>query len=255
VQHTQSGALSASYSFTERSLRFGSEELTISDAGHVVYQQPINAPGCGNGCQPGGIGRGSNSLEFAVLAPGRSPSLVLSLFSGGAHCCSIVQVFSPGEGASGTWTVGSYDFGDPGFSLTDLAHDGVDEFVSADDRFAYAFTDYAASGLPLLIISYASGQFQNVTRSYPALIGRDGRFWLKVFKDQRRYAYDDTNGVIAAWAADEDELGRSASVAGYLAKQARAGHLNAAIGNFAPQGFRFVRALKHFLAKRGYLAS
>jgi hypothetical protein len=252
VQTAQSGTLSASYSFTERSFRFASEQLTIRDAGQVVYQEPVRAPECDSGCSPEGIGGGSNPLKFVTLQPGGSPSLVLSLFSNGAHCCSVAQVFSPSP--SGTWTVGSYDFGDPGFRLTDLAHVGVDDFLTADDRFAYAFTDFAASGLPVMVISYAGGQFQNVTRSYPALIRQDARDWLRAFKDQRRSGYGDTTGVIAAWAADEDELGRSATVDRYLATQARAGHLNSGLGNLVPQGFKFVRALRRFLAKRGYLS-
>jgi hypothetical protein len=174
-------------------------------------------------------------------------------YSGGAHCCSIAEVFSRAPGA-GHWTRTSYDFGDPGYALVDLAHDGTDEFLTADDRFAYAFTDYAASGMPLLVMRFSGGHFRDVTRSYPSRIARDATRWMKAFEQQRHGHYPDTTGIIAAWAADEDALGNHAEVTRFLQHAAAARELNSGLGDQAPQNAGFVAALDRSLRKWGYLS-
>jgi len=40
-----------------------------------------------------------------------------------------------------------------------------------------------------------------VTRSYPKLVATDAAFWLKAFKSGASSHYQDSVGVIAAWAA------------------------------------------------------
>jgi hypothetical protein len=250
VQRASSGALAATYSFSGNYPNYGTETVTIRDAGRLVYSAPVRAPDCGTHCAPGSPGHNGHSLRFAVLAAGAKPSLVLNLYSGGAHCCTIAQVFAPSRGPR--WTVTSHSFGDPGYRLTDLNHDGAFEFMTADDRFAYAFTDYAGSGLPLQILTFTNGRFTDITRSHPALIARDASTWMRAFQDQRRSHYADTTGVVAAWAADEDNLGHEATVARFLNQQAHAGHLNSELKPQVPVGQRFVTALGRFLEKLGY---
>ncbi len=251
VQTASDGALSASYSYSGRPPFYHSDTLTIRDHGHVVYSRRVNAPLCGHDCSPGATGPHASSLQFAVFTPGSTPVLVLNLYSGGAHCCTTGQVFAPH--ANGTWTATSHMFGDPGYRLADLGHNGVQEFLSADDTFAYAFTDYAASGMPLQIMGFAHHRFLNLTRQYPRLIASDARVWMRAFRAQRSSRYADTTGLVAAWAADEDELGHSAEVARFLRAQAAAGHLNSPLAPSVPQGQRFVSALNRLLRRLGYL--
>lgn len=254
TQTARDGALSARFTFVARRYTYGAETLTITDDGQVVYRAPVDAPQCGGRCAPGGgYGGTGSSVRFATLSAGAAPSLVLDLYSNDAHCCTIGQVFTPA--ADGGWSVRSHNFGDPGYVLSDLDKNGVDEFETGDDRFAYRFTDFAASGLPVQVLAFTGGQFQNVTQSYPSLISRDAQAWLAAFKAQRRGHYEDTTGVVAAWAADEDELGHSAAVNGFLGAQAKAKRLNSGLGNVVPQGARYVRALKRFLVTTGYLTT
>jgi hypothetical protein len=250
VQRASSGALSATYSFSGRYPNYGAETVTVRDGGRVVYSAAVRAPECGTHCAPGSPGHNGHSLRFVVLSVAAKPSLILDLYSGGAHCCSIAQVFAPNR--SGRWAVTGHTFGDPGYRLTNLNHDGADEFLTADDRFAYAFTDYAASGLPLQILAFAGGHFTDITRNYPGMITRDASIWMRAFRDQRRSHYADTTGVVAAWAADEDNLGREAAVSTFLQQQARAGHLNSQLKPQVPVGYRYVAALERFLKKLGY---
>jgi hypothetical protein len=243
------GAVTATLSFKGRYPRFSDERLSIARAGRVVYNRPVHSALCGAMCDPLSFSGKASAVHAVDLEPGGEPSVVLDLYSGGAHCCSIAQVFSY-DPAAGTYAVKEHDFGDPGYRFVDLQHNGLNEFLTADDSFAYEFTDFAASGMPIQILVFSDGRFRDVTRSYPRQIAKDAAGWLKAFKRQSSSHYADTVGVIAAWAADEDLLGHEAMVNRFLRQQAKAGHLNSALGG---GGKRFVTKLKAFLRRRGYL--
>lgn len=252
TQTVRSGSLSASFSFRPvGSFSYRDETLTIRSGGTVQYAKPVTSSSCQRFCQPGDPSRKGASIAFERL-DATGTQLVLDLYSGGAHCCSIVQVFNQPAGG-GRWTKSSFDFGDPGYRLIDLAHDGTDEFLSANDHFAYAFTDYAASGMPLMILRFSRGHFVDVTRAYPGRIARDASMWMKAFEQQQRSHYSDTTGVIAAWAADEDELGHASTVERFLRQAAMHRQLNSGLGDQVPENARFVSALNRFLHKQGYL--
>src|SRR5436190_4683039 len=68
------------------------------------------------------------------------PEVVVDLYTGGAHCCFYSRIY---RYAQPSYVALRHDWGDLGYRLRDLDHDGVPELVSADDRFAYAFTAYA----------------------------------------------------------------------------------------------------------------
>ena len=64
------------------------------------------------------------------------PEVVLDLFWGGAHCCWWTRVYRL-DRARGTYVPLNHWWGDAKARsrLRDLDHDGVPEFVAADDRF------------------------------------------------------------------------------------------------------------------------
>jgi hypothetical protein len=251
TQTATAGPLRASFSFTANAPRtvFSHESLMIRDGGTVQYRGAVTAPICPTACQPGDP-QGS-SLRWTHLSAGGPPQLLLNLYAGGAHCCTVGEVFSWAPRAR-RWVRSTHDFGDPGFRLVHLGGNSTWEFLSADDRFAYAFTDFAASGLPLQILGWSGGRFRNVTHAYPALIARDAADWMRAFQQQRRSHYADTTGVIAAWAADEDSLGHSPQVARFLARAAAAHELNSGLSG-EPHNQRYVDALNRFLLRTGYL--
>jgi hypothetical protein len=246
------GGVTATFTFTGHGPNYHNERLTIARAGTVAYDQPVASGLCLQACAPGSEGSGRTSVHVLNLEPGGEPDVVLDLFSGGAHCCSIEQVFSFDPGTM-TYVKTERNFGDPGTEIMDLGHNGRLEFLTADDSFAYEFTDFAASGLPIQILTFANRHFTDVTRSYPALIAKDAATWLSAFKSMASQHYQDSVGVIAAWAADEDLLGHTAQVDRYLAKQVKAGHLHSAL-NPGESGKRFVAKLRRFLRGRGYLS-
>jgi hypothetical protein len=242
----ESGNVTATLTYTGTYLNYKAERLSIARSGTVYYDQPIVGPLCHRACEP--------SAVHVVDLEGRGqPDVVLDLYSEGAHCCSIEQVFSFDPGTM-TYAKTQHDFGDPGANLVDLDHKGRDEFLSANDAFAYEFTDFAASGLPIQILKFSGGRFVDVTRGYPRLIAKDASRWLKAFKGMARTHYADSVGVIAAWAADEDLLGHNRQVALYLAQQATANHLNSSLSPLDPAGEILVAKLQRFLRRHGYLA-
>jgi hypothetical protein len=250
TQTVQSGQVSASFSFTGHFPNYSNERLKISQGAAVLYDQPVVSALCGSMCAPGSTTASQPSLHLLDLEHTGQPNVVLDLFSGGAHCCSVEQIFTF-EPGSMTYAKTERNFGDPGERLVDLRHNGRYEFLTADDSFAYEFTDYAASGLPLQILTFANQRFTDVTRSYPALIRKDAARWLHYFRMMKRYHWVDTVGLIAAWAADQEMLGHKRLVNRVLAAQRRAGHLKAGDGQVG--GRRFIAKLMRFLRRHGYL--
>jgi hypothetical protein len=226
--------------------------LKITLDGKAVYQQRVSSRWCGTECSANVIAGARQVIHVVRLQPKGSLSVVLDLYTGGAHCCFVEQVYSFKPNSS-IIEKSEHNFGDPGVRLVKLSTDGTVDFLSANDAFAYEFTDYAASGMPIEILNFSHNAFRNVTRSYPTLIAKDAQQWIKAFWSQAGDHYQDSVGVVAAWAADEDMLGHSSAVAHFLAVQATAGHLNSALSPITPRGQKFVVALQKFLRKQGYL--
>ena len=249
-----SGAVTATLTATEFAggagapTTFQDLHLQILRAGASAYSAAVSSPHC-QPCGLEGFSGAPPPVQVAVLQPGGEPDVVVDLYTGGAHCCSIVQVLSY-DPASATYLTAERDFGDPGALLADVAGNGSMQFESADDRFAYAFAPYAYSGLPMQILAFGSGGFHDVTRSFPAAVAADAARWLKGFRAERRHGLG--NGLIAAWAADEELLGHRRLVARTLAREARHGRLRSR-EHYGPSNGAFVRALMRFLKRTGYI--
>jgi hypothetical protein len=163
VEVAEGGDLVATFEYEDTTNEYGGETesaltLAISRAGSIVYSAPVTSEHCVESCASA---YEAPDVHVATLEPGHPPVVVLEVTTDGAHCCYISQVFS-GPGTSGI-TMLEHEFGDPRGRLDPIGQEGSDVFVSADDRFAYAFTDYADSGLPLQIWALQDGVFSAVT--------------------------------------------------------------------------------------------
>jgi hypothetical protein len=254
VVSAQEGTVGAQLGYQEGvggNLPYFDLRLQITRAGASFYEQAVSSRYCGQGCVPEPIGAGptkSSPLDVGDLEGNGQPAIVLELSTGGAHCCSIVQIFSFDPGTM-TYRSVERDFGDPGALVTDLTGDGRLELQSADDRFAYEFTPYAHSGLPLQIWSFTEGRFMDVTKQFPTAIAADAARQFKGFLANRRQGYG--LGLIAAWAADQELLGHDGQVRATLAREARHGRLRSR-GHYASSGHAFVAKLLRFLTRTGY---
>ena len=82
----------------------------------------------------------------------RFPDLVVSAWSGGAHCCYSTAVYSVGEDVKPVLVLETGNCG-PG-EFQDLDGNGTREFITCDDRWAYIYCSFADSPFPKVIYSY-----------------------------------------------------------------------------------------------------
>ncbi|HMD51559.1 MAG TPA: hypothetical protein VKG62_02510 [Solirubrobacteraceae bacterium] len=222
-------------------------KLAINRSGVSFYDQPVTSHDCATA--PCGLeNAGGGPLQVKDLEGNGQPDVILGLNTGGAHCCTIEQVFwfDPGVMA---YRLVEHDFGDPGAVVSDVAGNGHLEFRSADDRFAYAFGSYAFSGLPVQIWQFREGSFVDITKQFPTVIAADAVRQLKEFDANRGRGLG--LGEIAAWAADEYLLGHRSLVKHTLEREARGHHLRS-YQHMNPEGTAFIKQLGHFLARNGY---
>jgi hypothetical protein len=209
------------------------ERLAIMKGGKVVYDQPVPSAGCFKVCGPGE----KQPVAVADLYGDDGEDVVLNLFSGGADCCSVADVYVP-SAAVQSYVLDQHNFGEAGFLLKDIGPHERPEFVSADASFYCVFTDCAASAMPLQIDEFDAERFVDVTKRYPKLLAADASRWLGV------YTKNPSQGIAAiiAWAADEDNLGLEATVRTVFQRQIADGHLKPS----------FVNNAERFLAKHHY---
>ncbi len=221
-----------------------SVHLRVRLRGAPVLDRGVALPST---CRDGGctvVDESVRMLELADLGGGR-PSVVLWLYTGGAHCCSVVQVVPLTGGAAVV-----KGFGNPGASIGRIG--GVPIFASQDDRFSYLYTSYAASVRPLQLWRLRGGRFVDVTASYPGRVAADAR-GLEQELTRLLGGTDEVRGLFAAWAADTCRLDGRARVESRLGKLRSAGVFSPprteALG---PTGARYASALLRDLTRWGY---
>ena len=247
TQTASSGSVVATFTFQgSPASGFSRLSLEVTRAGQVLYDRPVSSRNCPSGCWPGG--GNADSVHVLDVDANGEPEVVLQLYSGGADCCYTDQVFSF-DSAANSYVETQRNFFSAVAKLEDLGHDDKFEFVSADGRFAGVFTDNASSGLPVQIFDFAERKFTDVTRHYAALIKQDAARWWGLFQSNL------ANGVgyIAAWAADEDLLGRESHVSTTLDEQAKKGNLRNLDPQVLPSGRAFIDKLEKFLREHGYV--
>jgi hypothetical protein len=104
------------------------------------------------------------NVQIAELDPANAePEVVVSLYTGGAHCCWDTSVMT-GSRDGEAWTTvdaGEFDGGPP--VVADLDGDGRYELQTRDNAFLYTFGCYACSAAPLQILAIENGAVKNVS--------------------------------------------------------------------------------------------
>jgi hypothetical protein len=247
--HARSGGVSATLSYrhdaSDAVEPFSDLQLMIVRNGRPLYRAAVANMPCGTLCWP----NLPDALSVADVEADGQPDVLLNLYTGGAHCCNVTDLFRY-DAAHDDYSSLLHVWGDPGYSLAHLDASRADEFVTNDDRFAYEFAAYAFSGLPLEILRLEGGRFVDVTRAYPELVAHDASTQWRYYLDDRS---DGTGlGYLAAWAADEYVLGRSAEVAQQLTRLGRDRELRSTDPSIWPAAAGFVARLERFLRKTGY---
>jgi hypothetical protein len=115
--------------------------------------------------------------------------LVVSAWSGGAHCCYSSGIYSVGQNVTPILVLETGNCG-PG-ELEDLDGNGTREFVTCDDQWAYAYCSFADSPFPRVIYSYDASRGMYVLDT-PRFAGR--------YRDQLAEALDEAQ----TWLSQTD---------------------------------------------------
>lgn len=220
-------------SFSARDVR-----LTIESGGAAVYDRAVSGTDLPTG------------LRIRDLDGDGMPEVLLDLYSGGAHCCAST-LFVGYDTVARTYRARRHVWGNAGYSVKDLDRDGRPELSSADDRFAYRFTAYVASFLPVRIWRYDAGRLTDVTRRHRAAVARDAASLWREYLRVRRQRDVDLRGVLAAYLADKYLLGQSRDGWRRLDVALRRGELRG-FGGPWPAGRRYLGALRRFLVQAGF---
>jgi hypothetical protein len=178
------------------------------------------------------------------------PEVLVDAYSGGAHCCERTRVYRFNAGGYG---FSVHQWGNQTFRLRDLDGDRRPEFVSADDRFSYAFAAYAASRWPVRIFDARGARLVERTRAFPAAVRRDMRAQRHAYRVTRRH-HGVVGPALGAYAADLHHLGRHREARRVVRRALRRGELRRPDRfELGPFGRAYVRRLDAILRSGGYL--
>lgn len=251
----ESGSETASSGDVSAELSFTSDDGDGTISAEIVIERPgiktgalsVGEDACAElewiHCGPmGALNEAHESLRVTDLDDDGEPEVVIDIWTGGAHCCSVTEIW---RYSNSEYVPSSRNWGNRGYTLRNLDSRGSKEFVAGDERFAYAFTAYAFSGLPIKIMRYARTDFVDVTKRFRPQIRNNAR---KQWRAYRRWDRESVGrGFAAAWAADQYLLGRRGYATRKLRREARNGNLRG-----AGSGTAWVQRMDRQLRRWGY---
>ncbi|AFY81718.1 hypothetical protein [Oscillatoria acuminata] len=180
--------------------------------------------------------------------------VIVETYSGGAHCCTIHEVY--------TWTGEEFEeinFGyrdGNGGEFQDLDNDEVFEYLTFDGAFLYAFSSYAGSFPPSQILRIGNNGLEDVTREYPERLR--GTAW-QMYQSIQSRDYE-LNGILAGYVAQkmllgEFEEGWEFMLARYDRTSDQGLDIRNSKGEVIGQYPDFPTALRAFLTENGYFLS
>jgi hypothetical protein len=146
----------------------------------------------------------TGTLELKDLDRNAVPEVIVSTYSGGAHCCTEHTIHGWQKNRLITTETGPLDGG--GGVFKDLDGNGTLEFLSVDNAFLYAFASYAGSFAPTRIYEYKAGKLVNATRQYPKVL-RSHAWSMYQAIQQSQKENNSLNGVLAGYVAQKILLG------------------------------------------------
>lgn len=201
---------------TQGKLVSGNVEAVVTNrktqgmAGSFVYQPMVQI--FANG-KPVGILIGKKSTfplalaQIAELDPtNKYPEVLLSSYSGGAHCCNYIQVLTSYKSAQ-AWRVvklGPFDGGPT--EATDPLKNGRYILELRDNRFLSRFTPYVGSAAPLRFWMLNALTFNDISHRtefkplYLQSLQADKDWFL-----EKKHLY--SNGFLAAYVASKSMVG------------------------------------------------
>jgi hypothetical protein len=233
---------------------FRNFRVKVTRAGQVLYDEPVGEP-CEQFCNPTETALTRKHIGLRDLNADGEPEAIVGLFTGGANCCVLLLAYGY-DAVANTYRRAELDTGG-GYVARDLDDDGVIELVGDDFRFRGLFTCGACGPRPIRIWHYGLRRFQVVTRDFPAKIReharRMRRFYARVrHRDEAGFV----KGALTPLVADLCLLDRCGAGFRLVRAAIRRGELDRrSIFDVSPLRFEYLRALKRFLRRTGYLGA
>lgn len=133
----------------------------------------------------------------------KGPQIMLTTFSGGAHCCTEISVATAVNGRWNISSLGSWDGEGPAQWPKDLDGDGGADFELVDQSFLYAFASYAESWPPPMVLGFRGGKAVDLSAkpAFRSLYEADMISAMKSCEQKN-------NSACAAFVANAARLGR-----------------------------------------------
>jgi hypothetical protein len=151
-----------------------------------------------------GVSNPPVSVQIAELDPANTtPEVVVSFYTGGAHCCSDTTVLTQAKDGSSWQKVALGELDGGPLTAADLDRDGRYEFETRDNAFLYTFGCYACSVAPLEILAVENGAEKDVTRE-PRFRPAHESYLKDIITGVPDYS---VNGFLAGYVAEKILLG------------------------------------------------
>ncbi len=137
------------------------------------------------------------------------PEVLLSSFTGGAHCCNEVMVLTSDKTGKNWRKVDLGLFDGASDAATDIDGDGRYEYVTYDNRFLYLFSSYAGSAAPTQIWQLNGDKFVDVSR-----------------QPKYKFIHRKSLNEMSDWFKDPPDTERNGFLAAYVANKALVGELS-----------------------------
>jgi hypothetical protein len=144
------------------------------------------------------------AVEIAEIDPANAaPEVVVSFYTGGAHCCSDTKVLTKAKDGFGWKTVELGQFDGGPLLANDLVGDGRYVFETRDNAFLYAFACYACSTAPLRLLSVEEGEVKDLSADPRYRPAHEAylRDMIAEVPDE------DVNGFLAGYVGEKIRLG------------------------------------------------
>jgi len=183
--------------------------------------------------------------RFGATSP--VTAVLVGVNTGGAHCCTVLDAYTLASDGLDPAVV-QETIGDPAVTVETVG--GAAVLKTADDAFAYQFSSYAGSGMPVKALELRGRNFVDTTTDHLDWVSTDAANWWSVYQ-QNKGQSDAGLGVLAPWVADECLLGKASSAWSTVQQLQSQGALASSEGDW-PSGAAYVSSLRQFLVQHHY---
>ena len=199
AQEISDGSLKAALTYTESKAEDSDETMRAP-----IVTVTFDGKEIGKFEGEAGFGDPSVSVQIANLDPGNPhPEVIVSFYTGGAHCCSDTNILTSSKDGADWQTVDLGQFDGGPLTASDLDGDGVYEFETRDNAFLYTFGCYACSSAPLEVLTVQDGAVKNITTD--PRFHHEHELWLKDMITD--VPDEDVNGFLAGYVGEKILLG------------------------------------------------